>query len=110
MIARALNALGFGRKPMPTAIASNDQALRATTASRDDWKRLAEETGERFKLAATDLAKQAEEIAGLHRSNAGFAAQVEALRPDAEAWRDRQRKSADYEKNRRVRPAKKGAK
>lgn len=30
---------------------------------------------------------------------------IAALTPDATAWRDRQQKAADYEKNRRQRPA-----
>lgn len=94
MIARALNALGFGRKSKPTAIASNDQALRAMTASRDDWKRLAEETGERFKLAVTDLAKQAEEIEEWKTLASDLGAIVEATKDDAQKWRNARDKRA----------------
>lgn len=101
MIARALHALGFGQKSMPTAIATNDQALRAMTASRDDWKRLAEETGERFKLATTDLAKQADEIERLNREVDGkigvidsLYTRIDELRPDALLWRAAREKRA----------------
>lgn len=91
MIARALSALGLMKRSEHEAVKRQAAAdkqliehLRADVAAYDA----------KFKLAAANLAKQADEIAGLHRSNAGFAAQVEALRPDALLWRKARDKRA----------------
>ena len=77
------------------------------TAANAEIDRLRNKLGEEVRNGTTlalDLAEarkladsRAEKIRALNNENA-------ALRADATAWRDRQRKARDYEKNRRVRP------
>lgn len=106
MIARALSALGLmTMSEHERIVAENDNR------AYDSWIRMINERDfyvdeykaleAKFKLAATDLAKQAEEIAQMKVDMsraaeaadnylnwiAGLEAEVQALRPDAEAMR-----------------------
>lgn len=91
MISRALNALGLVTRveherlcderfeSLEGMIDSRNETIETITADRDNWRAIArdrllmvnnlsagaEEWQAKFKLAATDLAKQAEEIAAL---------------------------------------------
>ena len=92
MISRALSALGLMKR-------SEHEARM--DAYRDDWQALLDNVIEdrdaweaKFKLAATDLAKQAEEIERLNREVDGkigvidsLYTRIDELRPDALLWR-----------------------
>lgn len=103
MISRALSALGLMRISEYEDIASMTDAMVGVLAGERD------EALERFKLAATDLAKQAEEIEALRFSLSfacssadrdddtiiGLQAEITSLRPDAQKWRASLKRSRD---------------
>lgn len=93
---------------------------RVSAAEHEKVKRERDAALERAALeertgaqTAFDLAEANKTVSALTDKNVELVSQLQtargdadALRPDAEAWRDRKTKAADYEQNRRVRPVK----
>lgn len=102
MISPILNALGLMKRSEHEAVklrsAADGQLIRRLIDERDDWQG-------RFKLAATDLAKQAEEIAHFDECEKRLDAdrnfwREQALRDErpAQMWRDYLKRSRDRKK------------
>ena len=101
-----LSALSLGKKPnqpiQPDDIAEYIADLKRANEARDNWRDSSKEWEAKFKVAATDLAKQAEEIADLKDdlrfADAVLAAQkrdVDAFKADAQKWRNSLKRSRD---------------
>lgn len=95
MIPRALNAplswIGLMRVSEHEAVklrsAADDQLIRRLTDERDDWKRMANDFGERFNAAEAKCNKALAWAKEQHQRADKHAAELEALRPDALLWR-----------------------
>lgn len=95
-----LSMLGLTKEPKVTLVqtplsASNDRELLAMTASRNDWKRMAEAAERKFNTAINDLAAMKQDAARTEHmlsvseeAREALGDEVAALRPDAQLWRN----------------------
>ncbi|MGR4893384.1 hypothetical protein ACIPPQ_20360 [Sphingopyxis sp. LARHCG72] len=81
------------------------KAWSKVTDERDKFRQQVRDTCTRAERAERELTEARSTITGLRAQVSAAETVIAELKPDVEAWRDRQRKAADYEKNRRVRPA-----
>lgn len=75
------------RKTHEAEIAEYATDLKRANEARDNWRDSSKEWEAKFKLAATDLAKQAEEIAGLQKLANGLNAEMDKVVHERNAWK-----------------------
>lgn len=105
ILTRTLSAIGLGKKPtqpIQSEIAEYIADLKRANEARDNWRDSSKEWEAKFKTAATDLEAEViasesygDQVVSLNAELARLHEIIDALRPDAQKWRNSLKRSRD---------------